>query len=351
MGAKEDLYAILGVSPDSEDIVIKAAYRALMRRYHPDTNNDADALARAREINAAYAVLEDQQKRAAYDASRKASRTRSQAGDNPKKEESASAKPKEPSQPPPKTPPAEQSTPQTGRGWAAVTAYAVVLLFAGSMFALAMANSGSSTGTTTGAASDGEIPVISTPLASEANATMGVDENMMTALVPSDLSVQPQTQIVYRTIEGSAKRFADVMMKDGVAGARTYSQKCQEELRKSPSWDAADRCAAFDYSAAYIDNLITKEARWTRNGYFKFQQDNMDDLYEAVGAPSYSVVLRVRKVREAAEPAAIEAFQTALNLANAKEEAAAARRDAPATPETAQPDMNYVDQSGENRSD
>ena len=66
---------------------------------------------------------------------------------------------------------------------------------------------------------------------------------------------------------------------------------------------------------------------------------------------SYSVVLRVRKVREAAEPAAIEAFQTALNLANAKEEAAAARRDAPATPETAQPDMNYVDQSGENRSD
>ncbi len=67
-----DCYAILGVSPAAEDVVIGAAYRALMRHYHPDTNPDPKAQARAREITAAYAVLRDPVSRADYDARRKA---------------------------------------------------------------------------------------------------------------------------------------------------------------------------------------------------------------------------------------------------------------------------------------
>ncbi|HEX6661806.1 MAG TPA: DnaJ domain-containing protein [Sphingomicrobium sp.] len=67
-----DCYAILGVSPTAEDVVIGAAYRALMRHYHPDTNADPTAQARAREITAAYAVLRDPVSRAEYDARRKA---------------------------------------------------------------------------------------------------------------------------------------------------------------------------------------------------------------------------------------------------------------------------------------
>jgi hypothetical protein len=54
----------------AEDVVIGAAYRALMRHYHPDTNPDPAAQARAREITAAYAVLRDPVKRAEYDAQR-----------------------------------------------------------------------------------------------------------------------------------------------------------------------------------------------------------------------------------------------------------------------------------------
>jgi DnaJ-class molecular chaperone len=57
--AEADHYEVLGVSPDSEDIVIQAAYRALMRRYHPDKNPSADAARKTIEINAAYAVLGD----------------------------------------------------------------------------------------------------------------------------------------------------------------------------------------------------------------------------------------------------------------------------------------------------
>jgi hypothetical protein len=64
---KSDYYAILGVSPASEDVVIRAAYRALMRRYHPDTDSSSDSTERARAINAAYAVLSDPEQRARYD--------------------------------------------------------------------------------------------------------------------------------------------------------------------------------------------------------------------------------------------------------------------------------------------
>lgn len=52
--------------------MIRAAYRALMRHYHPDTNPDPDAQARAREITAAYAQLRDPAVRAEYDAQRAA---------------------------------------------------------------------------------------------------------------------------------------------------------------------------------------------------------------------------------------------------------------------------------------
>jgi hypothetical protein len=60
----------LGVTPAAEDVVIGAAYRALMRHYHPDTNPDPQAQERAREITAAYAILRDPVKRAEYDAHR-----------------------------------------------------------------------------------------------------------------------------------------------------------------------------------------------------------------------------------------------------------------------------------------
>jgi len=65
-----DCYAILGVTPAAEDVVIGAAYRALMRHYHPDTNADPKAQARAQEISAAYAILRDPAKRAEYDSTR-----------------------------------------------------------------------------------------------------------------------------------------------------------------------------------------------------------------------------------------------------------------------------------------
>ena len=69
--ASMNLYEILGVSPHAEDIVIRAAYRALAQRYHPDKSDEpkeAPAL-RMRSIQEAYQVLSDPVSRVAYDAS------------------------------------------------------------------------------------------------------------------------------------------------------------------------------------------------------------------------------------------------------------------------------------------
>lgn len=65
-----DLYAILGVLPGSDEVVIQAAYRALMRKFHPDANPSPEALRRSANVNAAFAILGDPTRRAAYDASR-----------------------------------------------------------------------------------------------------------------------------------------------------------------------------------------------------------------------------------------------------------------------------------------
>jgi curved DNA-binding protein CbpA len=67
-----DYYKILGVLPEAEDIVIKAAYKALAQCYHPDkwSGDPAEANRRMAAINEAYGVLSDTAKRKQYDQNR-----------------------------------------------------------------------------------------------------------------------------------------------------------------------------------------------------------------------------------------------------------------------------------------
>lgn len=61
-------YDTLKVTRDADDVVIESAYRALMKKYHPDkTNGDLAATERAKLINAAYSTLRDPQARERYD--------------------------------------------------------------------------------------------------------------------------------------------------------------------------------------------------------------------------------------------------------------------------------------------
>jgi molecular chaperone DnaJ len=65
---KRDYYEILGISRDSDDQVIKSAYRKLALQHHPDRNpGSKEAEEKFKEAAEAYSVLSDSQKRAAYD--------------------------------------------------------------------------------------------------------------------------------------------------------------------------------------------------------------------------------------------------------------------------------------------
>ncbi len=65
--SNRDYYDILGVGRDASDDEIKAAFRKLARQYHPDVSKESDAEEKFKEINEAYGVLSDAEKRARYD--------------------------------------------------------------------------------------------------------------------------------------------------------------------------------------------------------------------------------------------------------------------------------------------
>ena len=94
-----DFYEILGVRPNSDEVVIQGAYRALMRKYHPDTNKSSDATAKCAKINEAYATLSEPNRRSQYDRTLAEARSKS-AG-------------KKQNPPPPPPPPPPQNEKQT----------------------------------------------------------------------------------------------------------------------------------------------------------------------------------------------------------------------------------------------
>jgi molecular chaperone DnaJ len=64
---QRDYYEVLGVPKNASNDDLKSAFRRLARQYHPDVNSEPDAEERFKEINEAYAVLSDAERRAAYD--------------------------------------------------------------------------------------------------------------------------------------------------------------------------------------------------------------------------------------------------------------------------------------------
>ncbi len=67
MATKRDYYEVLEISRDATEQEIKRAFRKLAMKYHPDRNKSPDAESRFKEINEAYSVLSDPQKKQTYD--------------------------------------------------------------------------------------------------------------------------------------------------------------------------------------------------------------------------------------------------------------------------------------------
>ncbi len=68
MAEKRDYYEVLGVGKNAGEADIKKAYRSMAKKYHPDMNpGDVEAEAKFKEVNEAYAILSDPEKKAQYD--------------------------------------------------------------------------------------------------------------------------------------------------------------------------------------------------------------------------------------------------------------------------------------------
>jgi molecular chaperone DnaJ len=67
MSERRDYYEVLGVGRDASPDDLRRAYRRLAKQYHPDVNSEPDAEERFKEINEAYAVLSDENRRRTYD--------------------------------------------------------------------------------------------------------------------------------------------------------------------------------------------------------------------------------------------------------------------------------------------
>lgn len=65
--AKRDYYEVLGISKDADEKQIKSAFRRLAKEYHPDLNKSPDAAEKFKEVQEAYEVLSDDNKRKTYD--------------------------------------------------------------------------------------------------------------------------------------------------------------------------------------------------------------------------------------------------------------------------------------------
>lgn len=91
----DDLYAIIGCSPDSSPAELRAAFRKSARRMHPDVNGAPDATLKFRKLVAAYDILTDTSKSYAYKS------TRTTHGDGPRAKRTYAYRPPEPSAPRP----------------------------------------------------------------------------------------------------------------------------------------------------------------------------------------------------------------------------------------------------------
>ena len=67
MSTKPDYYDVLGVDRTASSEEIRKAFRDLARRHHPDVSKESDAESRFKQINEAYEVLGDSEKRSNYD--------------------------------------------------------------------------------------------------------------------------------------------------------------------------------------------------------------------------------------------------------------------------------------------
>ncbi|HEX4695708.1 DnaJ domain-containing protein [Sphingomonas sp.] len=261
MAVASDPYIVLGIAPDVDDAAVRAARRALLRRYHPDTAGDLpDAAERTHAINAAYAEII---------AERRAEQTRFLTEDIP----------------PVDIAPAhawvESPYPMPPRRSAAPT-LAMILVFVG-LPAMAMTLPGVPGHVAEAFPAEGakatafarsrlaQVRRLLTP------AGFGAPAPVLAArrAAPPPVSYPA---VVAATVARAVGQYRRVAARGGEDVA-AYARDCADRARRYPGWAAQDFCVAFDLAADRLDEAATREA------------------YARLGAPPAAAMARVEQVK------------------------------------------------------
>lgn len=261
MAIAPDLYAVLGVAPGAEADVIRAAWRALLRKYHPDHARDLpDAAERTREVNEAYAVLGNANRRIAYDLERTA-----------------------PPEPPPIAPgdwipPAYPLPPRRTAGLTftlsvmCVALVAIAMTLPGVPGRVAAALPGDGTGIAHFArASLGQVRRLISPSTFTAPATAAPAPSAGGGAAPA---------VAPNTVALALGQLSRVTRRSGAGGIAGYSRACTDRAAAFATWEAQDFCVAFDLAAN------------------RFAPGEAETRYTRLGASPAAAAARITRIRK-----------------------------------------------------
>ena len=298
-----DHYRTLGVGSDVTPAALRLAYRERMRAVHPDLNKSDDAAATARAVNEAYRILADPAARARYDESR-AGRPRSLATPG--------------RAPPARRPPVRRQLQyidargkRRRQSWVPFVAFVTV---AAGAFGASIASGLFDPATMTIANAKMPQPLRSQDKRIDELIERFVVDDVPPSVpspidvsdpVPGPTNATAQAELVAplpADIAAGAGAFAKVSLAAGLDGARRYSQQCEQRVGKSRALRDADRCAAFDFTAAYVDADVASTTHNPRNPYFAARSEQPEQLYRLVGMPAYGAQARLLTIRRAVLP-------------------------------------------------
>jgi hypothetical protein len=282
-GSDIDAYGVLGLRPSADDVVIRAAWKALIRKHHPDSSTAPDAAEQAAKINAAFKLLGTPDARAAYDRSR----TLRPVAPPPSKPRPAAAAPA-PAPPPPR------------RRWKRFRRFAMV--------GVAFAMTGGATVYL--AHNDLALPAPVERLGDEfltnarvsqarANARriLGLDRPRNVAAEPAGPAEKaPPPAVDEAAVTAAISEFGKfAARRDGSAAAE--GRKCSASTQSAPSWSALDRCVAL-----HIAGLGTADSLFGSPDpsavYFRDVAVGLPERYAALSIDDAGISSRIEKIRK-----------------------------------------------------
>jgi curved DNA-binding protein CbpA len=251
MAPAPDYYAMLGVTPDADHTVIRAAWKALLRKYHPDTAHGVpDADDRTRAFNAAWAVLGNNNSRIAYDLQRAA------PSDDETRPAWASPYP---------------MPPRRGAG----TTLALILAFVGlPAVAITLPGVPGQVAAMLPGGSDGsaasftrssfrQVRRLLTPAGFGAGSAVA-SPVVPTSTSPSIPAPAAAPQIDRATIRLAVRQYGRVVRRSGRSGVAAFSRACAQRAASLAQWESNDFCVAFDMTAGR--DMTASTARYTHLG-------------------------------------------------------------------------------------